>query len=228
MLVVCFIFSVPLWMYIVTEVRSSYLLTFSTSSILSVSVNLGLPATILMVMVRWNVCMEHCGKLTLRIRRHHMPLAAWEKQLAPTLSNLRSLVCQSTGRTPHSLFLGFPRRSPFMVIPKALPLDNSPQSCETDVPDWLHVCRSWCTSRLGSTQQGWSIGGASSDTGGGVSSYCVGVISIWSLWDPIFLSHCPMSNMYRCCYSWIYKCSRCSTPTCVSCFISWSGPSNSV
>ena len=75
------------------------------------------------------------------------------------------------------------------------------------------------------TQQGWSIGGASGDTGGGVSSCCVSATAIWSLWDRIFSSHYHMSNIYRCGYSCIYKCSRCSTPTCVSRCTSRSGPS---
>ena len=49
--------------------------------------------------------------------------------------DLCSLLCRSTGRTPHSLFLGFPRRSPFMGNPAVS--DNSPQSCENG----LAACR---------------------------------------------------------------------------------------
>ena len=78
--------------------------------------------------------------LTLRLHQQHvMPLAAWEKQLAPVLSNLHSLVCRSTGRTGYSLFLGFPRRSRFMMNPAVSPPGNSSQSYENDVPDWLHA-----------------------------------------------------------------------------------------
>ena len=77
--------------------------------------------------------------VTLRFCQHNISLATWEKQIAPALSNLRSLVCRRTGRIPHSLLLGFPRHSPFMVTPAVSPLDNSSQSCENDVPDWLHV-----------------------------------------------------------------------------------------
>ena len=78
--------------------------------------------------------------VTLRLHQQHvMPLAAWEKQLAPALSNLHFLVCQSTSRTGHSLFLGFPRRSRFMMTPAVSHPGNFSQSYENDVPDWLHA-----------------------------------------------------------------------------------------
>ena len=142
-----------------------------------------------------------------------MPLPAWKKQLAPALSNLCSLMCQSTVWTPQSLFLRFPRRSPFKVTHAVSPADSSPQCWENNVPGWLYACRCWCTFRSGSTHkiealvgpvviqevrsphvmrvlhlsdlytlQGWSIGGASSDTGGEVSSCHADAISIWSLY----------------------------------------------
>ena len=67
-------------------------------------------------------------------------MEAWERQLNPALSNLCSLVCRSTGQTPHTLSLGFSRRSPFLDLPIASHPGNLPNPSndpEPLVPGWM-------------------------------------------------------------------------------------------
>ena len=78
--------------------------------------------------------------VTLRLRQARLPMEAWERQLNPALSNLRSLVCRSTGQTPHTLFIGFSRRSPFLDLPIASHPGNLPNpnnDPESSVPGWM-------------------------------------------------------------------------------------------
>ena len=78
--------------------------------------------------------------VTLLLRLARLPIEAWKRQLNPALSNLRSLVCSSTGHTPHTLFLGFSRRSPFLDLPFASRPGNLPNpsdDLEHSVPGWM-------------------------------------------------------------------------------------------
>ena len=78
--------------------------------------------------------------VTLRLRQAHLPMKAWERQLNPALSNLHSLVCRSMGQTPHTLFLRFSRRSPFLDLPIASHPGNLPNPSndpEPPVPGWM-------------------------------------------------------------------------------------------
>ena len=78
--------------------------------------------------------------VTLRLHQTCLPMEAWERQLNPALSNLRSLVCRSTGQTPHTLFFGFSQRSPFLDLPIASHPGNLPNPSndpETSVPGWM-------------------------------------------------------------------------------------------
>ena len=78
--------------------------------------------------------------VTLRLRQARLPVEAWERQLNPALSNLRSLVCRSMGQTPHTLFPGFSRRSPFLDLPIASHPGNLPNPSddpEPSVPGWM-------------------------------------------------------------------------------------------
>ena len=75
----------------------------------------------------------------MRLRQARLPVEAWERQLNPALSNLCSLVCRSTGQTPHTLFLRFSRRSPFLDLPIASQPGNLPNPSndpEPSVPRW--------------------------------------------------------------------------------------------
>ena len=63
-----------------------------------------------------------------------------ERQLNPALSNLHYLVCRTMGQTPHTLFLGFSRRSPFLDLPNASHTGNLPNPSndpEPSVPGWM-------------------------------------------------------------------------------------------
>ena len=78
--------------------------------------------------------------VTLRLRQARLPMEAWERQLNLALSNLHSLVCRSTGQTPHTLFLGSSRRSPFLDLPIAShpgKLPNPSNDPEPSVPGWM-------------------------------------------------------------------------------------------
>ncbi len=87
--------------------------------------------------------------VTLRLHQARLPMEAWERQLNPPLSNLRFLVCRSTGHTPHTLFLGFSRRSPFLDLPIASHPGNLPNpsdDLEPSVPGWM---QKWAEALLG-------------------------------------------------------------------------------
>ena len=78
--------------------------------------------------------------VTLRLHQARLPMEAWERQLYHALGNLRSLVCRSTVQTPHTLFLGFSWRSPFLDLPIASHPGNLPNSSndpEPSVPRWM-------------------------------------------------------------------------------------------
>ena len=67
-------------------------------------------------------------------------METWERQLNSALSNLHSLVCRTTGQTPHTLFLGVSWCSPFLDVPIASHLGNLPNPSddpEPSVPGWM-------------------------------------------------------------------------------------------
>ena len=71
--------------------------------------------------------------ISLRLRELNRPIEDWESQLSQALHNIRTLVCRTSGESPHSRFFCFNRRSA-LSLPRApcvhLPLSQS-------FPSWL-------------------------------------------------------------------------------------------
>ncbi len=54
--------------------------------------------------------------IKLRLRQLELPITQWPEQLNFALMNMRTLVCRSTGETPHSRFFAFDRHSTVLQL----------------------------------------------------------------------------------------------------------------